>query len=101
MDYAVNGILQARVLEWVAFPFSRGSSQPTDRTEVSHLQEDSLPAEPPGSPTCTTAYKLGEQQELVYCPGNHAQGFTIIFSGKESEKEAESHICIYIHTICM
>ena len=32
--YAVNGILQARILEWVAFPFSRGSSQPRDRTQV-------------------------------------------------------------------
>ena len=30
MDYAVHGILQARILEWVAFPFSRGSSQPRD-----------------------------------------------------------------------
>ena len=28
MDYIVHGILQARILEWVAFPFSRGSSQP-------------------------------------------------------------------------
>ena len=28
MDYAVHGILQARILEWVAFPFSGGSSQP-------------------------------------------------------------------------
>ena len=28
MDYTVPGILQARILEWVAFPFSRGSSQP-------------------------------------------------------------------------
>ena len=28
MDYIVHGILQARVLEWIAFPFSRGSSQP-------------------------------------------------------------------------
>ena len=36
MDYAVHGILQARILEWVAFPFSRGSSQPRDRTQVSH-----------------------------------------------------------------
>ena len=30
MDYSVHGILQARILEWVAFPFSRGSSQPRD-----------------------------------------------------------------------
>ena len=33
---SVHGILQARILEWVAVPFSRGSSQPRDRTYVSH-----------------------------------------------------------------
>ena len=35
MDYIVHGILQARILEWVAFPFSKASSQPRDRTQVS------------------------------------------------------------------
>ena len=35
MYYTVHEILQARVLEWVAVPFSRGSSQPRDRTQVS------------------------------------------------------------------
>ena len=30
MDYTVHGVLQARTLEWVAFSFSRGSSQPRD-----------------------------------------------------------------------
>ena len=35
LDYAAHGILRARTLEWVAFPFSRGSSQPTDGTQVS------------------------------------------------------------------
>ena len=35
MDCIVHGILQARILEWVAFPFSRGSSQPRNRTRVS------------------------------------------------------------------
>ena len=33
----VHGILQARILEWVAFPFSRGSSQPRDQTQVSRI----------------------------------------------------------------
>ena len=33
--YTVHGILQARILEWVAFPFSRGSSQSRDWTQVS------------------------------------------------------------------
>ena len=35
MDYTVHGILQARTLDWVAYPFSMGSSQPRDRTQVS------------------------------------------------------------------
>ena len=35
IDYTVHGILQARILEWVAIPFSRGSSQPRDQTQVS------------------------------------------------------------------
>ena len=34
-DHTIHGILQARILEWVAFPISRGSSQPRDRTQVS------------------------------------------------------------------
>ena len=34
--YSVRGILQARILEWVAIPFSTGSSQPRDRTHVSY-----------------------------------------------------------------
>ena len=37
MDYTVHGIHQARILEWVAFPFFRGSSQPRDRTQVSRI----------------------------------------------------------------
>ena len=34
---SLHGILQARVLEWVAISFSRGSSRPRDRTQVSHI----------------------------------------------------------------
>ena len=37
MDYTVHGILQGRIPEWVAFPFSRGSSQPRDQTQVSRI----------------------------------------------------------------
>ena len=44
---SVHEILQARILEWVAIPFSRGSSQARDWTT---LQADSLPSEPPGKP---------------------------------------------------
>ena len=37
MDDTVHGILQARILEWVAIPYSRGSSQPRDWTQVSFI----------------------------------------------------------------
>ena len=53
MDYTVHGILQARTLDWGAVPFTRGSSQPRDQTQVSTLQADSLPAGPPGKPKNT------------------------------------------------
>ena len=36
---SVRGILQAKIPEWVAIPFSRGSSQPRDRTQVSHIAD--------------------------------------------------------------
>ena len=45
------GILQARILEWVAKPSSRGFFQPRDRTFA--LQADPLPSEPPGKPMNT------------------------------------------------
>ena len=35
-SHTLHGILQSRILEWVAFPFSRGSSLPRDQTQVSH-----------------------------------------------------------------
>ena len=35
--FSVHGILQARILEWVAIPFSRGSSRPRDRTLISFI----------------------------------------------------------------
>ena len=37
MDYTVHRILQARILDWIAFPFSRGSYQPWDWTQVSRI----------------------------------------------------------------
>ena len=48
MVCTVHGILQARILEWVAVPFSRGSSQACDWFQVSYIAGSSLPAELPG-----------------------------------------------------
>ena len=45
MDYTVHGILQARIMGWVAIPFSRGSSKPGIESRSPTLQVDSLPAE--------------------------------------------------------
>ena len=44
----IQGIFQARKLEWVAISFSRRSSQPRDWTWVSHIVADALLSEPPG-----------------------------------------------------
>ena len=60
MDYIVHGILQARILEWVAFPFSKGSSQPRSLA----LQANSLPAEPQGKPWNTGGIAIPSPGDL-------------------------------------
>ena len=60
VDYTVLGILQARILEWVAFPFSRESSQP----RCPALQVDSLPVEPQGKPKNTGVGSLSLLQQI-------------------------------------
>ena len=55
-DYTDIGILQARTLEWVALPFSRGSSWIKPGSPA--LQADSLPAKPPGKPDVFIISKL-------------------------------------------
>ena len=62
MDYTVHGILQARILEWVAFPFCRGSSQPRSPT----LQADSLLSESPRKPTVLWSIELMGSMNLQY-----------------------------------
>ena len=56
MDYRVHGILQARILEWVAFPFSRGSSQ----------------AEPPEKPISNKAsHQIRKRKEFSQLGKSH------------------------------
>ena len=50
MDYTVHGILQDRILEWVAFPFIRDLPNPGIKPKSHTVQADSLPAEPQGKP---------------------------------------------------
>ena len=49
MDYTIHGILQARILDWVAFPCCRGSSQSKNQIQVSHTAGGPT-AEPQGNP---------------------------------------------------
>ena len=77
MDFTVHRILQARILEWVAFPFSRGSSQTRDQTHVSRIAVGFLPAEPQAKPKNTKVGSLSLlqwifliqelNQGLLYC----------------------------------
>ena len=77
MDYTVHGILQARILEWVSFPFSRGYSQARSPT----LQADFLPAETQGKLEREGSVRVGiynssmifvilfwEEKDLPYLP---------------------------------
>ena len=58
---SVQGIFQARILEWVAISFSRGSSPSRDRHQVSSIAGDALPSEPPEKPiTFLSPYSISE-----------------------------------------
>ena len=71
---SVLGILQARILEWVAMSSSRGSSQLRDRTQVSdvylHWQTDSLALVPPGKPI-----KIQSSANSGLCQENCSRGW--------------------------
>ena len=64
MDYIVHGILQDRILEQVAFPFSKRLSQPRNQIQVSHIAGDSLPVEPQGKPKNTGVGSLSLLQQI-------------------------------------
>ena len=53
MDYTVHGIFQARILEWIAFPFSRDLPNPGIEPRSPTWQADSLLSEPQGKPKNT------------------------------------------------
>ena len=77
VDYTVHGILQARILEWAAFPSSGDLLNPGIEPRFPALQADSLPAEPQGKPRNTEVGRLSllqrifptqeSNQGLLYC----------------------------------
>ena len=64
MNYTVHGILQATILEWVAFPFSRDLPNPGIKPRSPTLQADSLPVEPQGEPKNTGVGSLSLLQQI-------------------------------------
>ena len=59
---SVHGILQARILEWVVIPFSKGSSWLRDWTQVSYIVGRFFTAEPPGKPNI----KFNQRSEKMH-----------------------------------
>ena len=53
-DSSVHGISQAGILEWIAMPSYRGSSQPMDQTCITCIAGGFFPAKPPGKPLSVT-----------------------------------------------
>ena len=64
MDYKAHGILQARILAWVAFPSPGDLPNPGIETGSPTLQADSLPAEPQGKPKNTGVGSLFLLQQI-------------------------------------
>ena len=65
MDYTVRGIPQARILQWVAFPFLGDLPKPGNEPRSPALQADFLPAEPQGKPKNTGVGSLSLLQQIL------------------------------------
>ena len=78
-DGTAHGILQARTLERGAFPFSTGSAQPRDQTQVSRIA-GRLPAEPQGKPKDTGVGRLSLLQRIF--PEGNGKGVWVCIWGE-------------------
>ena len=86
-----------RILEWVAYPFSSGSSQPRKQTGVSCIQEDSLPAELSG----TQVQSLGREDILEKRTGDPLQYSCLVNSmdrGVHGVTKRQTRLSKYTHT---
>ena len=107
---SVRGVLQARILEWVAIPFSRGSSQHRVQIWVSYTAGTFFMSEPPGKPrSCNSTpghisrhiYNMKRYMHsnvccnTVYKQPRHGSNLTVHW---QMNKEDVSIIYISIHT---
>ena len=78
---SAHGILQRRILEWVAMPSSRGSPQPRDQTRLLYLlhwQAGSLPLVLPGKPHMYS-------QHLRNSKGHRVEKYTRILEASDNQ----------------
>jgi len=77
LGFSDHGILQAKMLEWVSTPFSRGSSQPRDRNWISCIaggfftirtNREALQPSYAASNLSFTIYYLGDPEKLLHLP---------------------------------
>ena len=85
------GILQEGILEWVAMPSSRGSSQPGIKPRSPALQVDSLPSEPPGKPKNTGVGSLSYLQGNLPDPGIEPGSPALQADSLPAELPGEAH----------
>ena len=69
---SVHGIFQARILDWVVMPSSRGYSWPRDWTQVSCTAGRPFTAEPSGKPNIILLLLRGEKTEIVWVKVTHS-----------------------------
>ena len=92
VDYTAHGILQARILEWVAFPFSRDLPNLGIKPRSPALQADSLPPEPQGKPKNTGVGNLFLLQQIFLTQESnrgllHCRGILYQLSYQGSQKQ--------------
>ena len=73
MDY--TELSMARILEWVAFPFSRGSSQPRDRNQVSHIAGGLFTSWATREAQEGSEYKIAHSPRAQFCISCHTTSF--------------------------
>ena len=97
------GILQARIMEWVAISFSRGSPTPGIEPRSPALQADSYQLSYEGIPIYTTIYKIYKpvsNKVLMYGIWNYSPYLIITNNGKNLQKSIQLSVYLSIESLC-